>query len=217
MIRGRVSGESPGNESPLRLYVMAAPCTGKTWFARRHPRHRGVRVVDFSERLYRQPRWHWVLRRIAWSFGVPVRIRSPLDRLPAEERLDAWFRLAFRYLAERREPVCLLGPPGAPHPSLRGGVHFAAVVIDEDAHLEFGAARLAGCAWDRSARPQVIRKTRHWVRTYAEAHGIPVFGSFSEAIEAALRGEAALLSADVPAASAPSAPPLRALGGAGLG
>jgi hypothetical protein len=52
-------GTSEGATAPnvdVRLYLMAAPCSGKTVFAREYSGHRGVEVLDFGLELQSGPR-----------------------------------------------------------------------------------------------------------------------------------------------------------------
>ena len=173
-------------ETLLRLYLMAAPCSGKTMFAREHPSHRGVEVVDFDFELQVGPRWHGWLRRAAGRAGIPIPPRTVLDGLDSAARLDAWYMLAQRRLSEAAGPLCLLGPAGVPDPECWSGMRFALVQLPLDEHLEQARLRHERWPWDRASRPTVVRKHYAWAHEYAEAKAIPIYTSFLEALDAAL-------------------------------
>jgi hypothetical protein len=175
----------------LRLYLMATPCSGKTMFAREHPSHRGVEVLDFDFGLQLGPRWHGWLRRAAGRAGIPIPPRSVLDGLDPAARLDAWYVLARRRLSEAPGPLCLLGPAGVPDTESWPGMRFALVELPLEEHLERALVRHERWPWDRSSRPSVVRKHRAWAHEHAESKAIPIYASFLEALDAALADPAA--------------------------
>jgi len=146
---------------PAKIYLMATPSSGKSYFANGNQYFRGVRVIDFS-----------VLR---------------LERREAGD----YHRKVHRFLQDYDSPVCLLGRRGPKDLTDFDGVTLGVVLPSMEDHLKFVAARAAEHRRDidRWADEENILEARKRLAKYAKKRKLPVFTSFREAAEALIPEE----------------------------
>lgn len=147
-----------------KLYLMTTSCSGKSYFAQHHARHAGVPVVDFS-----------TVNRAAEAGQHPEVELAPGSRY--RERVIA-------YLTNVPGPVCVLGRKGPADPPLTSGIRYGAVLIPLAEHERNWAQRDGRSPHTSRADFADLEAKRDALRRYAVEYGVPIFDSFTGAIEA---------------------------------
>lgn len=146
----------------MKIYLMAPPCSGKTHFARAHPRYRGYRVVDFSplnKRAVKDP-----------AYGASA--------LPGQ----TYFERILTFLATQAAPLCVLGRCGPDKPASLTSIVLAAVLPSVAQHRHNSDCRRAAHAASKWADFEEVQRARASVSEYVERHGVPLYESFEEAL-----------------------------------
>lgn len=165
----------------VKLYLMTTSCSGKTHFHRRHAEYRGIPIVDFSK-----------VNRAASEGREPEAALAPGESY--RERVIA-------YLGNVDGPVTLLGRRGPEDPPRGAGIEYGVILVPESDHIRNWNAR-------RDVRPHTrwttfddLARKRDKLAAYAAAWDIPVFESFTSAIDATI--DDTIAAAAIPETRAP--------------
>jgi hypothetical protein len=159
-----------------RIYVMAAPCGGKSTFAAKGI-YRQIRLVDFNVHFD-----HWAQ---ASNFNL-----IEFSRVPLEERERLYNEVNITYLYDQADPVCILGVVGPDDPHAYANIAFVIVqppllramtnCLRRKLELRKSNQTSIWSKWSN------IRDYRRKLRSYAKLNGIPMYPSFENALDAAL-------------------------------
>lgn len=159
-----------------KIYVMAAPCSGKSTFAL-NGTYRDVRLVDFNVHFE-----HWAR---ASDFDLVAFSRTDL-----EARESVYNAVNIEYLSGQTDSVCLLGVVGPDDPWRYRGLSCVIVQPPIARAAMYCARRKWTLLNQRQTSPwskwRNILAYRRKLAAYAHAYDIPVYPSFEAALDAVL-------------------------------
>ncbi len=149
-------------EVPHRIYLMSAPCSGKTHFAAEHARYGDHSIVDFSpinKRATMDP-----------SYGAKV--------VPGED----YFERILAFLKTQTEPVCVLGRCGPDDPAKFAGIDLAVVLPPREQHKRNSDRRRLADPTSKWADFDEVQRARTMLLEYVKRHDMRLYESFLEAL-----------------------------------
>lgn len=175
-----------------KFYIIAMAASGKSTFALQNPVYNGYQVVDFAKHLPSQTFWTRLVLYFS-RFVKPLRklVSSRPDRVARRQK--NYFSQAFEFIANHQEPIVVFGrrtPDEFEKLPVHDSVRFAMVLIPEEDHRRNCASRKREL---RNPLPlfhhwttdfNKIIEIRHNLTDYAKQHDIPVYDSFTGAIDA---------------------------------
>lgn len=188
----------PGLSGNIKIYIMAAPATGKSTFVSANKRYKGIKVIDFSEiasrgarnqgKSYGPAARKGVFRRLAkYLRNKLFDLHKRAMRTDTAQRIPhtgkSYHEEIVSYLRSQNEPVIVLGRIGPPNPERFSDIVFGAVLIPEQDHQR-------NCRQRRLHRPNsdmcdfsAVSVRRRQLSEYAEQYNIPIFPSFMSALD----------------------------------
>lgn len=161
-----------------RIYVMAAPCSGKSTFAT-NGIYKGVRLVDFNVHFEQ------------WARDSNIDLIE-FSRKSLEEREKVYNESNIAYLEEQVDPVCMLGVIGPKNPRAYPDISFVIVQPPTSRAMTYCLKR----KWSLLKKQQKsiwskwsnIIEYRQKLASYSQVNGIPIYPSFEKALNSILEG-----------------------------
>jgi len=159
-----------------KVYVMAAPCSGKSTFASRGT-YRQIRLVDFNIQFDK-----WARES---NFDI-----IKFSRVTLEEREKLYNGVNIAYLYDQSDPVCMLGVVGPETPHTYANISFVIVqppILRAMAYCSRRKIELRKknqtSIWSKWTN---IRNYRQKLISYAKRNGISIYPSFEAALDSIL-------------------------------
>ena len=181
---------------------MTISCSGKTTFASQYRTYHGIKVVDFTKigslgaRRRGESKVSPEISPMAYlqrfASNTKKRCLNLIQPLTGKEAHNPDCGLTYneeviRYLHKQKQSVIVLGRPCYYATEALKGIHYAVVLIPLEQHKHYreNRARVKG-----NAAPFAdIERWRNQLQEHAIAHHIPIYDSFSSAIDAAICDE----------------------------
>jgi hypothetical protein len=174
-----------------KFYIIAMAASGKSTFTAENPTYNGYRVVDYAERL---PSLSWSTNLVLYLSRFLRPLRKLVKHRPemAARRQEHYFSQAFAYIINHKEPIVVFGrrpPCEFEELSVHDSIKFAMILIPEEDHRRNCASRKQEL---RNPLPffhhwttdfDKIGERRNSLTDYAKQHDIPVYESFTGAID----------------------------------
>ena len=181
---------------PLKVYLMAVPCSGKSFFASNHETYRNLRIIDFCKVASREanmarqatfPKKRGQALISICRYGA-LNARTIVASLVKGSQRNLCLGRTYQeeviaYLKAQTISVCALGRPGAYTPDHFSDVLVAAVLPSIEQHKQNTLARKAQRPNDRWHDIERIERIRHKLLSFSEKHNLAVYESFESALD----------------------------------
>ena len=168
--------------NPVKIHLMAAPCTGKTTFVDQNEFYENVKVVDFARITRQGNNAGGFCRRLVSRLCLVCPFLRFFGRNTTVLKGEAYYEKLFSFLLNESGPVATLGRRGPDDLSPYSDITFAAVLIPVEEHRRHCSKRrqtLKRSRWGDFANVQLMRKR---LEEYANERGIPIYESFAAAL-----------------------------------
>jgi hypothetical protein len=162
--------------NPIKIHIMAVACSGKSTFTKQNEFYQQIKIVDFGD----------ITHKKVGRYGIILRFNKVLRQELVGLTDEIYHQKLFNYLENEPEPVATLGRIGPLNLEPYSNIFFAAVLPPIAQHIRNCSKRKLKNVKNRWGDFSNVQPQRTRLENYAKERGIPIFESFSAAIDSLL-------------------------------